>query len=91
MPKKKYQPGDIVNLDDVVPSLAALAAWSEVARRAAEFCHMLRIPEKNLPEEQARLNADGSILIFVEIKTPSGGGVTFDMNVPASEFNPNRR
>ena len=86
MPKKKYKPGDIVDTDDVIPSLAAVAAWNEVAKRAAVFCHTLRVPEDQLPEEQIRLNADGSLSIFVVVRTPSGGDVTFDMNVPVGEW-----
>lgn len=84
--RKTYRPGDVVDLDDVVPSPAAVAAWSDVARRAALFCRKLGISEDQLPEEQARINADSSLTIFVKIVTPSGGEVTFDMNVPASEW-----
>jgi hypothetical protein len=86
MPKKTYNPGDFVDHDDVVLSSAALAAWSGIASRAAAFCQRLKIPAEELPDEQLKLNADGSISVEIEIKTPSGGGVTFDMNVPAGEW-----
>ena len=86
MSEKNLSPGDIVDADDIVPSSAALVAWSETTLRAAMFCHSLEIAEKDLPEEQVRLEADGSLTLFVVIQIQSGGQVTFDLTVPPSEW-----
>ncbi|MFZ2886341.1 MAG: hypothetical protein WA021_00805 [Minisyncoccia bacterium] len=86
MPKKNYQPGDIIDLDDVAISSAALAAWHGVAQRAAAFCHQVGVRSEDLPEEQGRLEQDGSFSVFVKVKTPSGGEVDFSLPIPPGQW-----
>lgn len=83
---KKYKVGNVVDLDDVVSSAAALAAWSAVAEKAAALCVALGVPREQWPEEQARLNADGSLTIWVDVPAPSGGSASLEMRVPPGQW-----
>ncbi len=66
---KKYEIGDVVDLDDVVLSLATYQAWQANAEAAAgALAAAGRLTDPSLiPDEQGLLLADGSLEIFVEI------------------------
>jgi len=76
----------IINLDAIMLSPAAVAAWQKVAQRLAPA--LREISEKrgdalDIPDEQGRVNDDGSLTIFVEIP---GVDMNISLEVPASQW-----
>ena len=73
-----------VNLDKLVLSAASVAVWQKLALRIAEVIRTsgLRIDPRLIPDEQARVEADGSLTIYVVI--PDLGEMS--MSVPADQW-----
>jgi hypothetical protein len=58
-----------IDLDDVLTTQAALAAWEDFARRIGEAIRLMdrTIDPKSIPDEQARVEADGSLTVYVVV------------------------
>jgi hypothetical protein len=72
----------IIDLADVLLSPATFHVWMEFTRRIATQLQWLGITDPNqIPDEHGRINADGSLTIFVTL--PKG---EVSMVVPAGEW-----
>lgn len=61
----------IIDLDDVLLSPVVFDAWHEFARRIAEQLKLLGVSDPSqIPDEQGRVNDDGTLTIFVTL--PNG-------------------
>ncbi|HCM36984.1 MAG: hypothetical protein A3J30_03515 [Candidatus Wildermuthbacteria bacterium RIFCSPLOWO2_02_FULL_47_9c] len=58
---------EIVDLDQVNISPVVLAVWDELARHIGELAARYGISSKEIPDERARIEGDGSLTIFVEL------------------------
>jgi hypothetical protein len=67
-----------VDLDRVLLTRGAVAAWSEAARRIAPF--LAREPA--IPDEQAELADDGWLVVFVAI----GARRLLELRIPPGEW-----
>lgn len=77
---------EIVDLDGVEVTPEVYAAWSEIARRLTVTLRLIGVPEEAIPEEQGRVEEDGSLVIFVEIDLPSGGTIEASLKVPPEHW-----
>ena len=59
---------NVIDLDDVMISPAAFGAWNEFAKRIAEQIRLLGVTDPSqVPDEQGRVNPDGSLTIFITL------------------------
>jgi hypothetical protein len=70
---KETTVAEIIDLDNVMLSAEAAAAWHEMAGRMSLALSQLQALGRNIrpeeiPDEQGRIEKDGSLTIFVEIK-----------------------
>ncbi|MFZ2556031.1 MAG: hypothetical protein WAX57_04280 [Minisyncoccia bacterium] len=80
--KKTYQPGDIVDLDDVFVSPAALSAWQATAQVGARALTLVGISFAQIPIEQGLILETGELDIFVEIP----GLTRISMRIPPEQW-----
>lgn len=76
-----------IDLDLVVLTPAAFAAWQETAQRwAMAFGEMAArsraIDPHSIPDERARINDNGTLTIFVNVS----GVMSVEMDLPASQW-----
>ena len=74
--------GSTVDLADMLISSAAFHTYHEFADRVARLLVQLGIDPKSIPDEQARLEGDGSLTVFVVV--PNFGEVA--MSIPAGQW-----
>lgn len=72
----------IIDLDQVNISSAVYQAWQALAKHFAEIAVLLGIPPDKIPDEQGRIENDGSLTIFVEL--PNIGEVS--LRVPPGQW-----
>ncbi|MBI4138005.1 MAG: hypothetical protein HY482_00195 [Candidatus Wildermuthbacteria bacterium] len=70
-----------IDLDMVSISPAAYQAWQEFARRVAGVMNEMRIVPQEIPDEQARVEDDGGLTIFVRL--PPGD---VSLRIPAGQW-----
>lgn len=63
---------NVIDLDKVLFSEEAVAAWMSIVPRVALAFQAVGICPEEIPDEQARIESDGSLTIFMEI--PGGRG-----------------
>lgn len=74
-----------IDLDDVLLTPEATAAWHDIARRLALVARAWGLRKKQIPIERARV--DGvELVIFARLKAPSGGYAEFDLRVPPDHW-----
>ncbi len=58
-----------IDLDDVLLSEVAVAAWQELARRVVEAMLVadIVIDTQSIPDERTRVETDGSLTIYVVV------------------------
>lgn len=74
-----------IDLDEIMLSQAAAAAWYEMAGRVAtalQHIGKMRGKTLSIPDERARVNDDGTLTIFVNIP----GIIDVSMDVPAENW-----
>lgn len=81
MTKRKYKIGDVVDLDDVAISPAALAAWQAIAQTGARALPS-QVPRDEIPDEQGLWLASGELEIFIEIS----GMTRISMKIPPDQW-----
>ena len=69
-----------IDLDDVLLSPAAVVAWQEMAARIASALQGVR--PSDIPDEQARINDNGTLTIYVKIP----GKADISLDVPADQW-----
>lgn len=69
-----------IDLDEVLLSPAAVASWQEISARAAAGLQGIKPSE--IPDEQAKINDDGTLTIFVKVP----GKIDISMDVPADQW-----
>ncbi|HWO07448.1 MAG TPA: hypothetical protein VNM40_02595 [Candidatus Paceibacterota bacterium] len=79
---KNYQPGDVIDLDDVLISPAAYQVWHAVARAAALSGILSGIRPDRIPIEQCLWLPSGELEIFVDV--PNVGRVS--MKIPPDQW-----
>ncbi len=68
---KEKNMNNVIDLDDVLLSRDVFSAWNEFAQRIAMQLQSLSITDPSqIPDEQGRINTDGSLTIFVTL--PNG-------------------
>lgn len=74
--------GTIIDLEDVMISPRAHSAWQEFARRVAAQLRLLGVTDPSqVPDEQGRINPDGTLTVFVTL--PNG---EVSMEVPKEQW-----
>jgi len=71
-----------IDLDLVALTPAVVEAWQEVAQSAFALAHSGRVGPAEIPDEQARVNDDGTLTIFVSIP----GVIDVSLDVPADQW-----
>lgn len=69
-----------IDLDNVLLSPATVVAWQELAARTATGLQSFEV--RNIPDERARVNDDGTLTIFVNVPNT----IEMSMNVPAEQW-----
>lgn len=73
---------NIIDLDDVMISPLAQKTWQEFARRVAAQLRLLGVTDPSqVPDEQARVNPDGTLTVFVTL--PNG---EVSMEIPKEQW-----
>jgi hypothetical protein len=72
----------LVDLDDVLLSPATTEAWAEVASRIVPALVKMGIAKSDIPIEQARVEKNGDLTIFVSIRDQ----VTISLTAPADHW-----
>lgn len=73
---------NVIDLDDVMLSREVFDVWNEFAKRTATQLQSLGVTDPSqVPDEQGRVNADGSLTIFVAL--PNG---EVSMTVPKEHW-----
>lgn len=73
---------NIIDTDDVMLSRDVFEAWNEFTKRIAAQLELLGVTgPSQVPDEQGRVNADGSLIIFVAL--PNG---EVSMTVPKEHW-----
>lgn len=70
----------VIDLDGVLLSPATVDAWRELAARAA--IGLRNIEARDIPDEQVRVNDDGTLTIFVKVPDV----IDISMDVPADQW-----
>lgn len=78
---------EIIDLDNVMLSAEAAAAWQEMASRMSLALGQLQalgrsIRSEDIPDEQGQIEEDGSLTIFVEIE----GILSVSMPIPPDHW-----
>lgn len=73
---------EIIDLDQINIAPAVYEAWQELARKVGDLAVHLGISPAEIPDEQARVEDDGSLTIFVEL--PRFGEVS--LSVPPAHW-----
>lgn len=63
---------NVIDLDKILLSEEAVAAWMAIVPRVARAFQAVGIRPEEIPDERARIESDGSLKIFVEV--PGGCG-----------------
>lgn len=84
--KKKYKTGDVIDLDDVAMSPAAVTAWQATASASAEALALLARGPLTVPDEQGLWLASGELEIFVEVRIGQHKPVRISMKVPPEQW-----
>lgn len=80
MSKNKYQPGGVVDLDDVAISPAAFQAWQAIAQAGARALPP-HIRPGDIPDEQGLWLASGELEIFIEV-----GEMRISLKIPPGQW-----
>lgn len=74
---------NVVDLEYILLSREAYQAYSQLAQRVALALRELNIDPVRIPDEQGRVNEDGSLDIFVTLPDDKG---EVSMNVPKGQW-----
>lgn len=68
----------IIDLDKIMLSLPAAIRWERLAMNATKNLNLTRQQIKTIPDEQARLDKQGNLILFV--KLPTGIEISMKLN-----------
>ena len=81
--KERETMTEVVDLDDIMIIPDVADAFSRLAQKVAPILVQLRIDPRNVSDEQARVNDDGSLTIFVTLPDSKG---EVSMDVPSGKW-----